>query len=113
MAIDAESKRPMRFVVFEFDDDEVAYPPVAIEDAGGNKVTISNMITKPLTVYHGGNLDAADPFTVPARGSGGPPKVTCDLKVGSDQPGKSFTLKIEASTVRAFGGPGDPTIIIL
>ena len=103
----------MRFVVFEIDSDEVAYPPVAVEDAGGNKVTISNMIRKQLTVYHDGNLDADDPFTVPARDIGGPPKVTCDVKADSDKPGKTFTLRIEASVVRALGGPADPTIIIL
>ena len=108
-----DSKAPMRLVVYGLDQDEFAYPPVAMEDAGGNRVTIVNTLTKPLTVYHGGNLVASDPFAVPARGSGGPPRVTHDVAAGSDKPGSVFQIRIEASIVRAFGGPGDPTIIIL
>ena len=109
-----DSKSPIGFVVFALGDDEVAYPPVAIQDAGGNRVRISSMLDKELTVYHDGNLDApSDPFTLPARGTGAPPKVTYDINTNSDQPGTSFSLRFEASIVRAFGGPGDPTIIIL
>lgn len=108
-----DSKAPIKFVVFNLKGDEVAFPPAAMEDAGGNRVTIVNMIEKQLTVYHGGNLNATDPFTVPARSGGGPPRVTKDISANSDKSGTVFSLRIEASIVRALGGPGDPTIIIL
>jgi hypothetical protein len=107
------SKPPIPFVVLSILDQEVVWPPVGTGTAGGNSVSVTNTLDKPLTVTHGGHLDAADPFTVPARGQGGPPRVTHAIKPQSDVSGTIFQLHIEASVVRAFGIAGDPTIIIL
>ena len=109
----AESKAPILLGVVDLDGEELAYPPVSVASAGGNRVAITNTLKKTLTVYHGGNLDAADPFTVPARGSGAPPRVTYDVAANSDRAGTIFQIRIEASYVKAFGAAGDPTIIIL
>ena len=38
------AKSALRFVVVQFDDDELVYPPVAMEEAGGNSVTIINTL---------------------------------------------------------------------
>ena len=97
----------MPFVVVNFNGTETVFPPGATTAAGGNSVSITNTLSKPLTVTHGGNLLADNPFTVPAHGSGGPPKVVKQLTAQADTSGTVFRITIEASRV------GDPTIIIL
>lgn len=108
-----ESKPPIQFIVVKFGGDEVVYPPVATAAAGGNSVTVSNTLKKEVKVTHFGHLDAPDPFTIPAHNTGAPPQKTHAITASSDVPGKIFQLKVEASFVMAFGGGGDPTIIIL
>lgn len=103
----------MHFVVQMVGDQEVAVPPVARSPAGGNSVKITNTLDKPLTVFHGGHLAAEDPFSVAAAGSGSAPQKTHAVAAGSDVSGTTFQFRIDASRVLAFGGVGDPTIIIL
>jgi hypothetical protein len=103
----------MKFIVLELFGNETVIPPFGMERADGNSVEIINHLRKPLTVTHSGHLTCEDPFTVPARGSGRPPSVTCDIAPQSDTPGTVFQIHVEASRVPAFGSPGDPTIIIL
>ena len=108
----AESKS-IHLVVLELFKQEVVVPPVSMSVAGGNSVTITNHLDKRVTVTHNGHLDAPDPFTLPAKGSGAPPKVTYDVNRNSDTPGSVLSLHFEGSVVRALGFAGDPTIIIL
>ena len=111
--IQAQSgKDPIRFTVLPIGE-EIVWPPFGISEAGGNSVEVRNLLKKPLTVSHGGHLNAPDPFTVPAHVSGPPPAVTHPVSAASDVPGSIFQIHIEASPVRAFGLAGDPTIIIL
>ena len=111
----AQARSTIHLVVLEMFKDEVVVPPVSLSAAGGNQVTIKNHLDKPVTVTHGGNLDAPSPsFTIPARTGGGPPpEVTYPVNSASDRPGSVFQLHFDASIVRGFGAPGDPTIIIL
>ena len=109
----AQLKPPMPLIVLELFKQEVVVPPVSLAQAGGNSVTITNHLEKPVTVTHNGHLDAPDPFTLPAKGSGAPPNVTYDVSRSSDTPGSVFSLHFEGSVVRALGFAGDPTIIIL
>jgi hypothetical protein len=111
MAVDV---KVIHLVVLDLFNQEVVVPPVSMSTAGGNSVTITNHLDKPVTVKHGGHLDApSDPFTVPAKGAGGPGKVTYAVNANSDRAGTIFSLHFEASIVRALGFSGDPTIIIL
>lgn len=107
------AKSALRFVVVQFDDDELVYPPVAMEEAGGNSVTIINTLKKPLIVRHGGKLEGPEPITVPPRGSGVTARVTVPLTREADTAGTVFRLTIDDPGVRPLGRSGDPTIIIL
>jgi hypothetical protein len=111
---DAVAKKPIRFVVTEIDGVEVVFPPIAVEDAGGNSVRIQNMLKKKILVHHGGKLDTPDdPFEVDPRGTGAPPQKTFNVDANADLSGSKFDLRIEGSVINAFGRVGDPTIIIL
>ena len=106
--------QPIKFIVLVKDNEEVVFPPVAVEEAGGNRVSVINTLQKRLTVTHNGHLVGDNPFTVDPREENGPPtRVTRAIAAGSDVPGTVFQINIQASLVRAFGGGGDPTVIIL
>ena len=106
-------KPPIQLVVIELFGDEVVVPPVSLALAGGNSVKITNHLRKEVQVFHQGHLSApSDPFTLPPKTTG-PTSVTYPVSPGSDASGSVFDLHFEASRIRAFGAPGDPTIIIL
>lgn len=109
----AQLKPSLPLVVLELFEQEVVVPPVSMSQAGGNSVTITNHLDKPVEVTHNGHLVAPDPFTLPAKGAGAPPRVTYEVNPNSDTSGSVFSLHFEASIVKALGFAGDPTIIIL
>lgn len=116
----AEQKTPIEFTVFLHQgQNPTAVPPVALADAGGNRVTVRNLLDLPIEVTHNGRLIVADdPFTVPAKASGPPPEVTYRVNPTHDVPGTVVTLKMHSvnNTVRtplsAISAAGDPQIII-
>ena len=111
--VEEAAKNPIRFVVTVLDGKEVVYPPVAIEDAGGNRVRIVNLLDKEVSVTHHGKLDTGeDPIKLSPRGSG-PSQKTFTIDADADKAGSSFNLTFTASPITAFGRVGDPTIIIL
>ena len=109
----------LRFAVVRFNGVETVVPQATQTGAGGNSVSITNVLEQPLLVHHGGALaNADDPLEIPGLARDGKPKpVKKRLSADVDKPGTVLQIKIttvqKPRTRQRLRVVGDPTIIIL